>query len=343
MTYDKENIWGRVKKIFNYVFPLILTIFFVYVAFNDLNLREVFARMADASFFWIMIFIIVLLVSHYLRALRWKYILHSVKPDASVKNLFGALMIGYGVNNVIPRLGEFYRAVKVAKWENLSKSSMFGTVILERVIDIMFFGLAVIISGFIYNGELYTKFPWLKATLYIGSAFMLILIIFLIIVISLKERFYKLITKFVGKISVRLSEKLNHIFEMLLQGFSSLKGINNYIYVLTLSILIMITYAYNSYVGFLILGMEKIPELGEKITYGMSWVMMSISSIGVMIPTPGGIGSFHTITRSILTSLYGFDKEIGAAYATLSHAVSYFITIIAAVILYIILTKKNEG
>ncbi len=342
MTSDKTNTSGSLKKIFNLSITVILTAFFLYIAFRDINFGEVMNRMSDASLFWVCVSISLLLFSHYLRALRWKIILNSVKPDTKISNLFGALMIGYGLNNVIPRLGEFYRAVKLAKWENLSKSSMIGTVVLERVIDMIFFGASVIIAGYVYRGELYTKFPWLKTTLYIGSALMFLGILFLIIVIAFREKFYMLVTKFVGRVSVKASEKLNYIFEMLLQGFQSLKGTKNYINMLGMSVLIMLTYSLNSYVGFLILKMEKIPTLGEQIDFGMSWVMMSISSIGVMIPTPGGIGSYHTITRSILTSLYGFDKELGAAYGTLSHAVSYFSTIVVAVLCFWILTRKNE-
>lgn len=342
MTSDKKNKDGRLKNIVNLLITVLLTVFFLYIAFNDINLREVMSRMADASLFWVGVSIFLLLFSHWLRAIRWKIILHSVKPDAKLSNLFGALMIGYGLNNVIPRLGEFYRAVKLAKWENLSKSSMIGTVVLERVIDMIFFGLAVIIAGYVYQGELYTKFPWLKTTLYIGSALMILGILFLAVVIALREKFYRLVTKFVGRVSIKASEKLNYVFEMLLQGFQSLKGTRNYINMLVMSVLIMLTYSLNSYVAFLVLKMEKIPVLGEQVNFGMSWVMMSISSIGVMIPTPGGIGSYHTITRSILTSLYGFDKELGAAYGTLSHAVSYFSTIIVAVLCYWVLTRKNE-
>ena len=342
MTSDNKNSSGRLKKFLNLIITVLLTAFFLYLAFNDINFKELVERMSDASLFWVAVSIFLLLLSHYFRAIRWKIILHSVKPDTKLSNLFGALMIGYGLNNVIPRLGEFYRAVKIAKWENLSKSSMIGTVVLERVIDMIFFGLAVILSGYVYHGELYVKFPWLKTTLYIGSVLMILGILFLVVVISLKEKFYKLITRFVGRISVTASERLNYVFDMLLQGFQSLKGTRNYINMLGMSVLIMVTYSLNSYVGFYILKMELIPELGKQISFGMSWVMMSISSIGVMIPTPGGIGSYHTITRSILSSLYGFDKEVGAAYGTMSHAVSYFSTIIIAVLCYWVLTRKNE-
>jgi len=342
LTSDKSKTNSKLKKSLNYLIPIILTVVFLYIAFNDLSIKEVVNKMSDYSLFWAVVFIFNMLFSHYLRAIRWKVILHSVKPNVKIKNLFGALMIGYGLNNIVPRLGEFYRAIKLAKWENLSASSMVGTVVLERIIDMIMFGLAVIISGYVYEGDLYFKFPWLRTTLYIGSAMMVIMILGLIIVILFQEKFYKLITLLVGKFSVKLSEKLNGIFEMLLKGFASLKGFRNYVFMLGLSVLIMLDYALNSYFGFLILKMQNLPALGEKINYSMAWVVMSISSIGVIIPTPGGIGSFHTITRTVLTALYEFDKENAAAYGTLSHAISYVATMAAAVLLYVVLTRQNE-
>ncbi len=109
------------------------------------------------------------MLGHYVRALRWKYILYSVKPDVKMWNLFGALMIGYGVNCVTPKLGEVTRAIMIGRYENLSRSSMFGTVIVERVIDIISLGTAVLISAFIWSASLYETFPWLEITLYISA------------------------------------------------------------------------------------------------------------------------------------------------------------------------------
>ena len=122
--------------------------------------------------------------AHYIRAVRWKIILSSVKRDASVKNLFGAIMVGYGVNCVVPRLGEISRAVLVGKWENLSRSSMFGTVILERVIDVIFLGLSVLIAMIVYSESLIASFPWLQTTLYITFFFVIAVILFFYLAID---------------------------------------------------------------------------------------------------------------------------------------------------------------
>lgn len=73
----------------------------------------------------------------------------------------------------------------------------------------------------------------------------------------------------------------------------------------------------------------------------MGWVLMSISSIGVIIPTPGSTGSYHTLAKSTLVLLYGFGETVSAAYAFLTHIISYILFILTSVIIYFLFYKKN--
>ena len=151
MTLDKVKTSPIIKAFVNYGISAALAIIFLYIAFHNVNLEEVIDLVSGASIIWIMVFTCSVFIGHIIRAVRWKVIMHTIKPDASLKNLFGALMIGYGVNCVTPKLGELTRAVFLGKWENLSRSSMLGTVIVERVIDVIALGLAVLVSAFLWR------------------------------------------------------------------------------------------------------------------------------------------------------------------------------------------------
>lgn len=339
MTLDSHPSRSPIRRYINYVLTLLLTVVFVLIAFRDVDFGEVLKITSHASIFWIVILILSLYLSHFLRALRWKVIIRSVKPEAKLKYLFGALMVGYGVNCVVPRLGEVSRSVLLGKWEGLSRSSMFGTVILERMIDIFFFGLSLIIAGLLYNGSVYVEFPWLKTTLFALLLTVVLGTILLVVSVKFKTTFYRLIKFIIQKFSVNASEKLIHIFEMLVEGFSSLKGSSNYFISIFLSVAIMLLYGFNSYVGFFALGMEGI----QPINFGMAWIVMSVSSIGVMIPTPGGTGSYHTIAKSVLVLLFGFADTISLAYAFLMHIVSYLLFIFTALIVFFLLNKQHEN
>ncbi len=327
---------SSLKKTLGLIFTFLLTGLFLVIAFYGVDFNKMFFFISNASVFWMIVLILSLLASHFIRAVRWKIILSSVKPDASTLNLFGALMVGYGVNCAVPRLGEVSRAVMLGKWEKISTTSTIGTVILERVIDMLSFAFAVVISVFIWSGDLYQHFPWLRNSLYIVIVFMLLLILFLVLLVRFKKKFYDTIIKLVGKISEKLAHKLASTFEMFILGFASLKGVRNYFITLLLTLLMFIFYWLNSYIGFFIVGMDQITN----VNLGMAWIIMSISSIGVMIPTPGGTGSYHTLVKSVLVLLFGFDEAISLAYAVLTHIISYVLFVITALFFFFYLNKK---
>ena len=318
---------------------LTLAVIFLYIAFYNVNFGEVLNVVSKASILWIIIFTVSVLLGHVIRAIRWKVILNSVKPNATFKNLFGALMVGYGVNCITPKLGEVTRAILIGKWENLSRSSMFGTVIVERVIDIISLGLAVLLSAYVWRENLYENFPWLESTLYIAGVMMFLVLLLIYFTVTYKEKFYGFIVRLFGRISEKTAESVAHIFKMLTEGFSSLKGTRNYILTLLLTLLILITYALSSYFGFFMLYMNET----HTVTFEMGWVLMSIAAIGVVIPTPGATGSYHTLSKSTLVLLFGFGEVVSVAYAFLTHIISYILFILTALIAYFVLNKRHEN
>lgn len=332
----KQNI--NFKTIFNFLLSITLAGIFLYFAFYDVDFSKVLEISSHANIFWVFIFISLNILGHILRAYRWKFILSSVKPNTKFKNLFGSLMVGYGVNCVTPKLGEVTRAVLLAKWEGLSRTSMFGTVIFERVIDVLFLVFSVLIAIFISTENIQKEFPWLMDAIYISSTIIILAFILVAIAIYYKKLFSEFIRKKIGKISSKASEKIIYIFQMLIAGLSSLKGIKNQLITVFLSIVVIIIYAVTSYVGFLMLGMNEL----QPISFRMGWVVMSISAIGVIIPTPGSTGSYHTLAKSALVYLFGFDETISAAYAFLTHIISYFLMIISALVIYFYLNKSRE-
>jgi len=325
------------KKIFGYVFPFVLMLLFLYLAFNNIDFAEVINILKNISIFWFLVYILVWFFSHVTRAYRWKIIIHSVKENTSILNLFGAIMVGYGVNCIIPRLGELYRGLFLGKWENISRSSMVGTIVLERVIDILVLGFSVLISVAIYSGNLYEDVTWLKSTLYFGFALIFLMVAFLFLIVKFKEKFYNAILKFVGKFSKKIANGLGRIFHLLTDGFASLKGSKNFISVILLSATIMILYGLTAYIGFYILHMDKI----QPVDFSMAWIVMTISAFGVIIPTPGATGSYHLIVISVLIGLFNFSNEISGAFALLTHAITYVLFIFSTIGLTYYINKQQ--
>jgi len=310
---------------------------FLLFAFWNVDLGIAVGLIGNASVMWTFFFLLVFYFSHFIRAVRWKIMISSVKPDTSLLNLFGTVMIGYGINCAVPRLGEVYRAMFLGKWENLSRTSLLGTIIIERVIDILSFSVSVLISVLIFSGNLFKEFVWLKSTIYFSFGILIIIIGLLIIIVKRREKFYAVIINFFGKASPKIAEKLAYIFEMLAEGFSSLKGTKNYIFAVLLTVIMMLLYAVNNYIGFYMLRMDEI----QTVTFGMAWILMTISSFGVAIPTPGGTGSYHAFVLIVLVNLYGFSQEVSAAYALFTHFLTYLVFVLSAFAFIFIINKKR--
>lgn len=340
MTSDKINK-SYFRKIVGIVSTLFLTFLFLVIAFKKVDLTKAIYLITQISLIEVIFYLIVFFLSHYARAIRWKYMLLSVKSDISLNHLFGSVMVSYGVSCVIPRAGEIYRALFLGKWENISRTTVLGTIVIERIIDITLFAFASLISVSLYSGNLYSEIKWLKASLVIGFSFIFFTIIFILVLIQNQEKFRNWILFFSGKINKKLPEKLNPLFDTLIEGFSSIKTSKHILAVTFWSIIIILLYAVNSYVGFFMFNMHN----SEEINFISAWIFMTISSFGMLIPTPGGTGSYHAISIFVLTQVFHINYDVSAAYAILTHFLSYiaFVFSTLLIIYFFNLNRAKKG
>lgn len=335
MTSGKIN--NQLAKIAGYLTPVILTVLFLYLAFKGIDLAKSFRLIAQSSLVAVSLYLLVFFASHFSRAIRWRYMVNSVKKDVSTFHLFGSVMVGYGVSCVIPRLGELYRGLFFGKWEGISRTTVIGTIVVERIIDITVFILAALLSVGIYSGNLFEEVIWLKLSLMVGYALIFSSTLFLVLLVRFQEKFRKIFLRIAGKINKKFESKLEILFDTLISGLSSIKGVKNISMIVLWSAIIILLYALNSYVGFYIFGME---ETG-RVTFMMAWIVMTVSSFSAMIPTPGGTGPYHLISIFVLTQVFKFGYEVSAAYALLTHFISYSLFVISSLVI-IYLVNKNR-
>lgn len=340
MISDKQHN-NELAKVVGYSFPVILTVLFLLFAFKGVDLNTSFYLIAHSSIIAIFLYIIVFFISHYIRALRWKLMLESVKKDVSSDHLFGSVMVGYGVNCIIPRLGEVYRGLFLGRWEGISRTTVIGTIVVERIIDMFSFAFAALISVSIYSGNLYNEIVWLRTSLIIGFSFIFLVTVFLIFIIRFKEKFRNKLVNLTSKFSEKYANRLKNIIDTLIHGFASIKGKKNAAMIIFWSVVMMLFYGINAQIGFYMLGMDST----GKVSFEMAWIVMTISSFSAMIPTPGGVGSYHAISILVLTQLYKFDKESSAAYAILTNFISIvaFVASTIIIIYYINHQRQKNG
>ena len=124
------------NKYYKLILSAVISFAGLYFAFHGENFQELIQQFRQVQWlpFWISVFL--LLFSCLVRALRWQYILNPVAHIA-IHPLFGSVMIGYFGNNILPfRMGELLRAYSISSQSNISVSQAFGTVILERIMDL---------------------------------------------------------------------------------------------------------------------------------------------------------------------------------------------------------------
>lgn len=316
-------------------------ILFLYFALRGINIKESINLIYNTNLGYIILFFFLFVGSHFIRSYRWQIMTKSIKPNSKTINFFGATMIGYGVNCVIPRLGEVYRGLFLGKWEGISRSSMLGTIIIERVIDVIMLVFTVVVSLFLYKGNLFNDVVWLKSTIIVSLVFSFIFILAIVVFIFWKKEVSENLIKKLSFISPKISNKIDYIFHTLLDGISGIKGYKNWFYTILLSVLIIVLYALTTQVGLMMFNFHY----SKEITFGMAWVISALCSFGVIIPTPGGTGSYHAISIFVLVELYSFHKEAAAAYAILTHFISYvvFIGLALFFFIYINLKQKKSG
>lgn len=131
------------------VLPLVLGFYLLWHFYTamDAPTKEVFFRaVREADYFWIALSLIIGWASHLVRAYRWKYLLEPMDLRPKFWHRYHALMVGYLVNLIIPRAGEATRAALLYRTDKIPFSKSFGTIIGERVFDLVMLGVIVLLA-----------------------------------------------------------------------------------------------------------------------------------------------------------------------------------------------------
>jgi len=280
--------------------PLAFGAFLIWYVFKDLTQQEkeeLYASFASANYFWIFLSISFGILSHMSRAIRWKYTIQPLGKTPGFWNSFFTVMIGYVANLALPRLGEVTRPGLLGKYEGLPFNKLFGTIVAERVADL-------VILGSIMAGIVFVEFDMLKELLFgyleQGSgniSIEKILIIAGAAVIGLAALFFLMLSKSDNPISRKIRELVRGIFE----GLISIVKMENKGYFLMHTAFIWIMYIGMFWVCFFCLEETSSVPLAGVVA---SFVMGSLAIVFVQ----GGLGVFPLAIMNTLL-LYGVSKS----------------------------------
>jgi uncharacterized protein (TIRG00374 family) len=332
---------ARIKVVLQYFIILLLTCLLIWFSLRGLQVKEgenkwdyLVGTWNKADKGWLMLMAAISMISHLIRAERWRMLLTPVGKSTTLSYSFLSLMVGYLVNLVIPRGGEVSRCYNLYKLDKIPVEVSFGTVVLERIVDLL---CLVILIGLSFLLESQKLFAFINTLPFSSGNDKTRVIILLYIavggVISL-GLLYWLITK---------NKKINTFFRKTWIGFkdgllSAFRLKRKGLFTLY-SIAIWVLYFLMSYT--VIKAFPATSELG----FGAVMSLFAIGAIAMAAPLPGGTGSYHVLVPQGLVFLYGIPQTDAVAFTFIFHGWQTAILIIAGAISIIItslIVKKNS-
>ena len=326
------------KRILVYAASFLLSGILLYLALRGVDVGELKGALQNASYIWTIPLVIIILASHAIRAWRWQILLEAL-PDrqrtgdlekVSFKTAFLSVMIGYFVNFMAPRLGEVVRAANVSRQEGFRFSGVFGTVVVERIIDVLVLGLGVLSLSVLF----YEQFVFLQDRIFspvISSndglpAWWALAGLMGVGMVSYLA-FKTINTSQMPRI-MQIRRRLVSFIKSFRDGILTVLKAPRRLELIGSTLLMWFLYTVMSYIPLVMLDMQNVYEL----TFVDAWSLMIFGAIGIAVPSPGGTGSYHYITKLALVNLFFVDEATAIIFAVLAHGIHLIVYIIAGVL-----------
>ena len=328
----------KLRAYLQYVFFIALAGFFVWLSLHKVNaekwekLKEAIAHARLWVFFPVLF---LLLLSHWIRALRWKMLIEPLGYRPSSLNTFFGVMVGYLVNLGAPRLGEIIKCTVLARYEKIRADKLVGTIVAERAFDLLSLIIVFLITLLLefdtigaFTGD------WLKSV-YTSregefSPTRLLIVIGSVIVVIIVLRL--LLTRF---LHINFVQQFKVILKGIWHGLTSIRLVRNKLLFLFYTVAIWALYVVSTLIGFDVL--EQTSNLG----IGAAFSSLIMGSIG-MIFSPGGIGAYPWFIQQTVL-LYGIPEEpYGQALGWLLWLGQFVIFVVFGALSFVLLPTINK-
>lgn len=314
---------SKLFQVIQYIILLGLGVFLCVHFFNTLDIQGLKTKIATGNFSWFYVVMLVSVMVYVIRTLRWQMLIRSIGYETKFLNAFSALSISYFVSFVVPRLGEVTRCLSVKKQHDIPFVQLLGTVIIERIIDIISLIVLLILTILLQFDKIleFVKVNvwgpiYENIILKIVGGNTLVLFIFLaigFIAVALFFYFRKYIRERSPKLIVKFVEGLK-------EGITSVGKLKQKKLFILYTFLIWVCYYLMTYFWFFVFKETSV------LTWGACLSILTIGTIGRSVPIQGGgMGAYHFLVMSVVM-LYGMTNDWGKDLATLIHGGQTFFT-----------------
>ena len=328
---------GKILSALKYVIFLGAGLFLIWWQLHEMTPEQEASfrdALRNADYILIIPVVIMNLLSHLSRSMRWKLLMEPLDYRPKLKNVFAVTMVGYLANGAVNRLGEVLKCTFLAKYEHLKADQLIGTILIERAFDLICYLIFIVITVLIqldvlgaYTANTLRNLAHGGGRPLWGKLLILAAIIFLIVFIAKKIFAHYPHTKPIIKIK--------NFFTGIGTGFATIKSLRHRKLFLLHTLFIWSMYLLQIYLAFK--AMDATAHLGIKA----ACTVLSLSTLA-MILTPGGIGSFPIFVANTLL-FYNIAITHGAALGWLIWGVSTAIVIIAGMLSLVLLPYLNKN
>ena len=299
----------RMKDVVRMIIFLGIGFFFIWWFLLKLDPEQkaaIWNSFRDANYWWVALAMVCCLLSHFVRALRWRLLFKPLGLSPTLNHTFGSVVIAYMGNLAFPRAGEVMRCATLRTSEGIPIEKSLGTVVTERIIDLIAFGLIVLVGLVVMMGkakdwlydtlsEKFTALP--NKAMIIGALVVLALLAFL----AYKLLWHKLLR-------FKPFAKIDELVRNMVVGVKSVfhMGRKNSLMFLIYSAIIYLLYILGGLIIF--------HAFGETSWLGLraAFVVYLFGTVGMTF-SQGGIGVYPALVMMGLTDIYGISMEVGTA------------------------------
>ncbi len=296
------------------------------------------ADFKSANFGWIALVLLAFVISNVSRTIKWNLLLEPMGYQPRFINGFLSILVGYFANLGLPRMGEVVRAGVFSKYENIPAEKVMGTIVVDRVVDVLClalaFGLALIFESEKLLGYLQEKMGGGEEGGSSGGSVLLWLALIGVAGLAGLFVFRKKIAQ------TALFQRLNKILKGFWEGIQAVLRLKRPGLFIFHSLNIWVLYFLMTWLGFQAFGPTAHLDMRAALT------VFAFGTLGMLIPSPGGMGTFHALVIASLTLFYGINSNDAFSVANIiffSVSIGFNITLgLVSLILLPILNKNYK-
>lgn len=325
-------------NIVKYSIFLGLSILLLYFALRNIDFRLLLDNIKTTKYQYVFVAIIFGFIAMYVRAYRWNIMIEPLGFYPPLNNAYHAIAIGYTANYAFPRIGEVTRCGVLNRTDRIPADALLGTVISERVIDVLCLLILTFITILIklkFFGTFFSEKVFIPIYEKIGrllnfsySVWIILIVCFLLsilLVYVFRERIFRIV----------LVKKVGKIGKGIFNGVKSVLNIKRKMAFIFHTCLLWTLYTLMTY--FFLYSLKSTSEL----SFLDALFIMLAGAYGMAAPVQAGIGAYHAIVALAL-SIYYISWNDGIAYALISHSAQAIGIIILGGISTMVLFVKNK-